>query len=582
MTAHVSATPVNVRSLRSEVPLELERLVAAMLRKRPEERPQQPGEVAKKLIEFARGCELKELVQRAETPTLSPASKIETDSKLQELDKPKTQSFLHRPVRLYKAIAAGFFGMVVGLCLGIIITITNPDGSKTTITIPDGSKVEFAESGKPTNTQSGQTAPNESSLSGSPQRAIAPPLQFALLVNRESSGKAPYISDKELANMIEQLPRTNSNAVVQNDFAKFVRVAEDPGSEFPISAWNNGYQYALISTDPKFSIGWDEIEGRILESKSTTDEANKETVLSLTFDKTLGAKMKSVSTAGMGQKLAIMVESTVVQSPKIASAIGTKVQISGIFSPSQLQNMRQYFSRSQSTTTNAIESSTFLDFGQPDARKATVAAGVKPVADRGVSINIDLVQLMRVLEQSMEGKRSGFFDEKRMGQLATKIAVCAGWANSETLKEGIRKARPFRGIVSVKRAIKSEAIQWLCNESDTVYTINISPREFFRDVETLVDSMVGPGALENILEGFENDPEGPKINFRLDVLDHLGDDVVVVAESLLVAFKLTDASAIRQSINRWTSLEDGAGPILISNYLVFGPKTKLDALRSAH
>ena len=255
MTAHVSATPVNVRSLRSEVPLELERLVAAMLRKRPEERPQQPGEVAKKLIEFARGCELKELVQRAETPTLSPASKIETDSKLQELDKPKTQSFLHRPVRLYKAIAAGFFGMVVGLCLGIIITITNPDGSKTTITIPDGSKVEFAESGKPTNTQSGQTAPNESSLSGSPQRAIAPPLQFALLVNRESSGKAPYISDKELANMIEQLPRTNSNAVVQNDFAKFVRVAEDPGSEFPISAWNNGYQYALISTDPKFSIG---------------------------------------------------------------------------------------------------------------------------------------------------------------------------------------------------------------------------------------------------------------------------------------------------------------------------------------
>ena len=332
MTAHVSAIPANLRTLRTDVPIELERLVAAMLSKRPEDRPQSPSEVAIKLSDLARGCDLKGLVQRATSITSLPTSSNATESTSTQTAKPKTQPFLRRPIPVYKAIAAGFFGMVLGLCLGIIITITNPDGSKTTLSIPDGSKVEIAQSGKKSNEQS-------SLVPASPAaQVIARPLQFALMVNRESSGKAPYISDKELESLLKQLSQTNSSAVVQNDFARFVRMADGLGIvEVPISAWNNGIQFALVSTDRNYSIAWDEIEGRILESKSGSGNSNKDAVLALKFDKTLGEKMARVSTAGLGQHLAIMVDNIVVQSPKITSKIGTDVQISGVFSPSQVQ-----------------------------------------------------------------------------------------------------------------------------------------------------------------------------------------------------------------------------------------------------
>jgi hypothetical protein len=298
---------------------------------------------------------------------------------------------------VYKAIAAGFFGMIVGLCFGILITITNPDGSKTTLSIPAGSKLEIAESGNKSNPLNSVGQVPETSMT-------APPLQFALMVNKEDSGKAPFIRDNDLTQLLEHLPRTNSKFVLQNDVAKFVRVAEMPGGEIPIVAWNNGIQYALVSTDPKYSVSWDEIEGRILamESKSPTPrtesnaapkDANKEAVLTLKFDKTLGEKMSRVSSAGIGQQLAIMVDNVVVQSPKINTTIGTDVLISGIFSPSQVQNMRQYFSRSQSTSSNPIKSSVdekaLLQYS--DARSSEGAMALELVA-----INLKLIEIDRM------------------------------------------------------------------------------------------------------------------------------------------------------------------------------------------
>jgi serine/threonine protein kinase len=337
MTAHVSASPANLRTLRADVPIELERLVTRMLSKRPEDRPQSPNEVAIKLSEFTRGCELKGLVQQTMSITPSSTPKAEAASTSKKTTIPQTQSFLHRPVAVYKAIAAGFFGMIVGLCFGILITITNPDGSKTTLSIPDGSKLEIAESGNKSNPLNSIGQVPETSMT-------APPLQFALMVNKEDSGKAPFISDNDLTKLLEQLSRTNRNAVVQNDVARFVRIPPVPGVEIPICDWNDGILYALVSTDPRYSIGWDEIEGRILESNAPKD-ANKQAVLTLKFDKTLGEKMSRLSSAGIGQQLAIMVDNVVVQSPKINSTISTDVSITGIFSPSQVQNMRLYFSR---------------------------------------------------------------------------------------------------------------------------------------------------------------------------------------------------------------------------------------------
>ena len=148
MTAHVSTTPATVRSLRNDVPEELSRLVASMLAKRPEDRPQTPDAIAAKLSAFAEGNNLELL---ARTAALVDVTQPTSDSVTTSIEpKTLTQSFWHRPVKLYLAIAAGLVGILLGFCFGIIITITNPDGSKTVLQLPPGSKVEVSEGGNNT------------------------------------------------------------------------------------------------------------------------------------------------------------------------------------------------------------------------------------------------------------------------------------------------------------------------------------------------------------------------------------------------------------------------------------------------
>ncbi len=92
---------------------------------------------------------------------------------------PRTQSICSRPVRLYVAIAAGFVGMLFGLCLGIIITIKNPDGSKTVMHLPPGSQVEVSEG--ELQKSSGDAANADFMLSAESQSA--PMLEFGLLLD---------------------------------------------------------------------------------------------------------------------------------------------------------------------------------------------------------------------------------------------------------------------------------------------------------------------------------------------------------------------------------------------------------------
>src|SRR5690606_14504434 len=54
---------------------------------------------------------------------------------------PPTQPLLWKPVPAAIAIGAGFLGTLLGLCLGIVITITHRDGTSTVIHAPDGSDV---------------------------------------------------------------------------------------------------------------------------------------------------------------------------------------------------------------------------------------------------------------------------------------------------------------------------------------------------------------------------------------------------------------------------------------------------------
>lgn len=143
MTAHVATSPQSLRSLRCDVPDALSQLVICMLAKRPEDRPQEPALIAEKLAVFSEGSNLKLLFRNA--AQIDVACAQSSVSNHAPNSAPRTQTVWYRPVPLRFAIATGFAGGVLGFCFGIVVMITNPDGSKTVMHLPEGSKVEVRE-----------------------------------------------------------------------------------------------------------------------------------------------------------------------------------------------------------------------------------------------------------------------------------------------------------------------------------------------------------------------------------------------------------------------------------------------------
>ncbi|MCA9131601.1 MAG: protein kinase [Planctomycetales bacterium] len=144
MTAHVSTAAPNLKSVLPDAPQTLVELLQAMLAKSPEDRPQDPRHVAERLSAHCRGHRLQSLVERART--LPPQASLPPNSgrELPRSTAP-TQPFLRRSVPLATAVAAGLLGILLGMCLSLIIVITNPDGTQTLIELAKGSRVEIRE-----------------------------------------------------------------------------------------------------------------------------------------------------------------------------------------------------------------------------------------------------------------------------------------------------------------------------------------------------------------------------------------------------------------------------------------------------
>jgi serine/threonine protein kinase len=178
MTAHVSSQPPRLNSLRADIPLALSDLVAQMLLKRPEDRPPSPADIRQALAPFCEGYDLGQLVQRAESSTplsevpqfaLATAGSMSGSSARSR----SGSAWLHRRVPTYVAIAAGFFGFLLGGLLSIIIIITNPDGTKSVLKLAEGSKVEIQVEGPGALQIGADEMVPRSPLEASPEEEIA-------------------------------------------------------------------------------------------------------------------------------------------------------------------------------------------------------------------------------------------------------------------------------------------------------------------------------------------------------------------------------------------------------------------------
>ncbi|MBC8352513.1 MAG: protein kinase [Planctomycetes bacterium] len=140
MTAHVSQEPPSLGKLLPDAPSSLTKLVDSMLAKHPEDRPQSPMSVAEQLAAFTSNSNLAQLAERANQ--LEPQTEAPRSSTVAS----PIQPFLHRQVSITTMIAASLGALLLGICMGVVITITYPDGTQAVIDVPPGSKIGMEKS----------------------------------------------------------------------------------------------------------------------------------------------------------------------------------------------------------------------------------------------------------------------------------------------------------------------------------------------------------------------------------------------------------------------------------------------------
>lgn len=355
MTAHVSQSPPSLADLLPSAPRSLVQLVDSMLAKKPSNRPSSPQDIVVALAPHCKEHDLKRLIHDA--LLLEPVK--HSISSTSTVAKPETQSWMNRPVPAWKAIAAGFFGLVLGMCFSIIVVITNPDGSKTTLQLAEGSKVEIREGGPNPPKDVGASESKVNSVSGNTlenasNNSDVTPLSFGILVNRDSTGHAPSVSEVQIQEATRLLRASSGGAPVRTPFGTWYAVADEKLSA-PFKEMNAGKSFVLVSND--HAIRWPNVRGHVI---SANFKGNKhETSIDLFLDPELGSLFASLSKANIRNQIAIVVNGIVRSAPVINSEIGQQVSITGIFEKGEAQQLGQWLQ--EGMVAPVPEASTNLD-----------------------------------------------------------------------------------------------------------------------------------------------------------------------------------------------------------------------------
>jgi len=327
MTAHVSTRPPSLAQHVPAAPAGLVKLVDAMLAKDPAKRPQTPSAVAEQLAAYCSGADLPRLAAAAAAAEKPSATSPEVVSRAPH----RTQPLLRRPVPLLVAIAAGLFGVLLGFAMGIVITITKPDGSKVTLAVPDGSDIDIRDVPAGGDT----TGAVEQGAVGLPIKGQTPagavePLVFAILVEPSEVDAAARQAAEQ------QLKESTSTGPVSTDIGTWYPVSGD--WDAPITMTHNDQRYTLASHDRERMIGWEESRP-YLSIGSGTGGDDQEVVLKLEFSGPLATRVQELTRSNLHRHLAVIVDGRVITAPKIMSELGSSAHITGNFTAEDIRRI---------------------------------------------------------------------------------------------------------------------------------------------------------------------------------------------------------------------------------------------------
>lgn len=311
MTAHVSTPPPVLNDFLPDAPAGLAKLIASMLDKDPTSRPQTPMQVAEKLKQFASDANLSGLIARAETasPERAPTSHPETKVSSQK------QSWQRRTVPLTAAIAAGFFGLFIGLMSGVLIRIKLPDGSVMTVNAPDGSEVTVVPDALADPPSETTALPAVAASEDQRKEAF---LRFAILATEAEL--------REYGSKYEGLPQ--DFAVTRDGFRWY---AADLDADISSPLHMNGQTLHLVREAGSLAIDQDKLREQIEMAQAKGNEQ-----IELRLSEAAGESLRELTRNNMRRRLAIIVNGKIRMAPTIMAEVGRDIAITGRFTKEEV------------------------------------------------------------------------------------------------------------------------------------------------------------------------------------------------------------------------------------------------------
>ena len=383
MTAHVSTPAPSLATVAPSTPSKLAKLVDSMLAKAPSDRPTSPAEVARQLESFVVGYDFDELLEAADRSTAKNAAP-QISPKLAVQPK----AVMERTFPGSILVGTGLVALLIGFALGVIVTITFPDGSTTKVSGPDGTDVKIENDGKadsnrktalaaPTSdeklpnrreeiildrllplqlkqeellTRYGPDHPEVKSISRQLERfkELYPDIPLANVrpqntdASRESRSEVvplmfAILADDDQHALSDDLPDSppEYGPIVTKNATWF---PIDDSLEIPNVEFDGGKKFAPIENGTDATIRWTEIFGQISATTMAGSSSGNATT-EFHFQKKLADKMNRLTSAHLKRKLAVIVHGRIIAAPKIMSAISDRAQITGQFDAEDMRYM---------------------------------------------------------------------------------------------------------------------------------------------------------------------------------------------------------------------------------------------------
>lgn len=114
-----------------------------------------------------------------------------------------------------------------------------------------------------------------------------------------------------------------------------------------------------------------------------------------------------------------------------------------------------------------------------------------------------------------------------------------------------------------------KAQSWIPRNAASYLTFNWKMQDAFKYVDTLVDELAGEeGTFKDVLKGLLNDPNGPQIDVKKELIDHLAEratlltdyrmPVTTTSERRMFAIQLANVAAVRKTLDKAMSTDPNA------------------------